>query len=121
VTVIAEVVVLSVCVVLSFIVGVIISIGLRVTCDKLREQDPDMTGGCDQKIPNNDTGIKFYGWMNSAQGTAWFVFTFLVIALVVFIIRMVIFFRRRKKSPHEDREILTAEDHPPEDELAKPI
>jgi len=39
VTVIAEVVVLSVCVVLSFVVGVTISIGLRVTCDSLQAQN----------------------------------------------------------------------------------
>ena len=39
VTVIPEVVVLSVCVVLSFVVGVTISIGLDVTCDSLHQQN----------------------------------------------------------------------------------
>ena len=42
---------LSVCVVLSFVVGVTISIGLDVTCDSLRQQNMTQTRYVDRHIP----------------------------------------------------------------------
>ena len=51
VTVIPEVVVLSVCVVLSFVVGVTISIGLDVTCDNLYQQNDTQTRYVEGHVP----------------------------------------------------------------------
>ena len=58
VTVIPEVVVLSVCVVLSFVVGVTISIGLRVTCDSLHQQDANQTRYVECHIPAEKLEVK---------------------------------------------------------------
>lgn len=44
------------------------------------------------------------------QAAAWLSVTFLAVIVLIFVIRMVIYLRRRKRL-REDREMLTAHDH----------
>uniref|UniRef100_A0A1X7UXY9 Uncharacterized protein n=1 Tax=Amphimedon queenslandica TaxID=400682 RepID=A0A1X7UXY9_AMPQE len=88
-----------------FAICVMISIGNVATCNSIKNYDKcvnhnsDSSGKyCNMTFPNSNADhFKHQTRANLAQNTGWFVFLFIVIALVIYIIRLIVYLRRRKK------------------------
>lgn len=97
VTVVIETVVLVITTLLAFCVSLTISIGLVITCNRVRDHYRPVKGdSCNQLVPDQ-SGTKYYTTINSSQAAAWFSFTFLLVTLVLFVIRTVLFCRQRRR------------------------
>jgi uncharacterized membrane protein len=91
----AETAVLVLFILVEFSLSVMITVGNAVTCNTIK----DFVSGknCSVVFPIPHATFKHSARADAAQNTSWFIFLFLMVALVIYVVRLVIFLRRKRK------------------------
>jgi hypothetical protein len=92
-TLLFEIPVLVIFILVEFALSVMISIGNDVTCNNMKDylKKPD----CNGTFPN--ATFVHAPRAYAAQSSAWFIFLFMIIAIVIYFIRLILCLRRKKK------------------------
>jgi hypothetical protein len=88
-----EIPVLVILILIEFALSVMISIGNDITCNSIKNylNKPD----CNGTFPN--ATFVYAPRAYAAQSSAWFIFLFMIIAIVIYFIRLILCLRRRRK------------------------
>lgn len=114
---VVETVVMAVLVVFSFILGLIISTGLATTCNTVHNINKE-ENDCDRNVPNN-SGIKYYHSVNSAQASVWLAFFLMGVMTMIYVIRSYIYFRRLRMQKASDHQPVLQDNM--EESTSKPV
>jgi hypothetical protein len=103
-TSVLECAVIAVLTVFSFCLGLVITIGLSQTCNTLLDINKE-ENNCDQNVPDDNKGVKYYDAVDSAQASVWMTFFLLLLLTLVYGIRSFIYvYRLRSKNFSPDNQ-----------------